>query len=216
MNLEYARNQMIRQQVRAWEVLDDRVLDTLQTVPREAFVPEQFRGAAFADLEIPLDHGQAMMAPKIEGRLLQALHVDAADRVLEIGTGSGFLTACLGKLAGTVVSVDIFADFTAAATRRLEAVGTDNVELLTADALELKRADEFDAIAVTGSVPELDEHFIRMLRPGGRLFIVTGRDPVMEAQLITLTSPGHWTQQALFETSLTPLINADKPAPFVL
>lgn len=216
MNLEYARNQMIRQQVRAWEVLDDRVLETLQAVPREAFVPEQYRGAAFADLEIPLAHGQAMLAPKIEGRLLQALHIETADRVLEIGTGTGFLTACLARLGGAVVSVDIFADFTAAAAARLEAVGADNVELLTADALQLERPDEFDAIAVTGSIPELDERFVRMLRPSGRLFVVTGRDPVMEAELITLTSPGRWTRQTLFETSLTPLINATTPAPFVL
>ena len=216
MNLDFARKQMIRQQVRAWEVLDSGVLDVLQSVPRETFVPEAYRGVAFADLEIPLDHGQAMMAPKIEGRLLQALRIEAADRVLEIGTGSGFLTACLAELGGAVVSVDIFPDFTSAASLRLEHVGADNVDLITADALELDRPDEFDAIAVTGSVPELDDRFIRMLRPGGRLFVVTGRDPVMEAQLITLKSPGHWSRDALFETSLTPLINADTPAPFVL
>jgi len=216
MNLDFARNQMIRQQVRAWEVLDDRVLDVLATVPREQFVPENFHDVAFADFEIPIGHGQAMLEPKIEGRLLQALALGPADRVLEVGTGTGFLTACLARLAGDVTSIDIFADFSTAAQRRLERLGTDNVELVTADALALEHAAEFDAIAVSGSIPELDEHFIRMLRPNGRLFIVTGRAPVMEAQLVTLHGADRWTATALFETSLLPLINAERPAAFVL
>lgn len=217
MNLDYARNQMIRQQIRAWEVLDDRVLDTLQSVPREHFVPASYHGVAFADLEIPIGHGQVMLAPMVEGRLLQALALNPADRVLEVGTGTGFLTACLAVLSGTVASVDIFAEFTDTAYPRLERLGLDhNVELSTVDALELEGEAQFDAIAVTGSVPELDDHFIRMLRPSGRLFIVTGRPPVMEAQLIRLHTADRWTRELLFETSLTPLVNAAKPAPFVL
>jgi protein-L-isoaspartate(D-aspartate) O-methyltransferase len=216
MNLEYARDQMLRQQVRAWEVLDDRVLEVMRATPREQFAPATYHDVAFADFEIPLGHGQHMMAPKVEGRLLQSLQLEPADRVLEIGTGSGFLSACLSRLAHSVLSVDIFPDFIEAAQPRLKRLGIANIELLAADALELEHAREFDAIAVTGSVPELDDHFISMLRPGGRLFIVTGREPVMEAQLITLHATNHWTRQSLFETVLTPLVNAETPEPFVL
>jgi len=216
MNLEYARNQMLRQQVRAWEVLNDRVLQVLGSVPREQFVPAAYHDVAFADFEIPLGHDQLMMAPKVEGRLLQALHIARADRVLEIGTGSGFLTACLARLCDSLVSVEIFPEFVDDAKRKLDRLGVTNVELLADDALELELNAEFDAIAVTGSVPELDEQFIRMLRPGGRLFVVSGRPPIMEAQLITLHAVNSWSRQSLFETVLTPLLNAEKPAPFVL
>jgi protein-L-isoaspartate(D-aspartate) O-methyltransferase len=216
MNLEYARSQMLRQQIRAWEVLDERVLHVMGTVPRERFVPTAYHDVAFADFEIPLAHGQCMLAPMVEGRLLQALQVEPADRVLEIGTGSGFLTACLGKLADALVSVDFYADFVEAAQTRLAKLALSNIELVTADASQLEYAREFDVIAVTGSVPKLDEHFIQMLRPGGRLFIVTGRPPIMEAQLITLHGYGHWTRQSLFETVITPLLNSEAPEPFVL
>jgi len=216
MNLEYARDQMLRQQVRAWEVLDDRVLEVMGSVPRELFVPAEYHDVAFADFEIPLGHGQTMMAPKVEGRLLQSLEVEPTDRVLEVGTGSGFLTACLARLADAVLSVDIYPDFVAAAGPRLDRQRVDNVELLAADALTLDFEAEFDAIAVTGSVPELDEHFTRMLRPGGRLFVVAGRRPIMEAQLLTQSGVGAWSRQSLFETVLTPLVNAEKPQPFSL
>jgi len=216
MNLEYARTQMLRQQIRAWEVLDERVLRVMGTIPREQFAPKAYHDVAFADFEIPLAHGQCMLAPMIEGRMLQALQLEAADRVLEIGTGSGFLTACLAKIADALVSVDLYADFIAAAQARLASLAITNTELLVADAWQLGYAREFDAIAVTGSVPELNEHFIQMLRPGGRLFIVTGRPPIMEAQLVTLHAYGHWTRQSLFETVLTPLLNSEIPEPFVL
>lgn len=216
MNLEYARSQMLRQQIRAWEVLDDRVLDALGTTPRERFVPGEYAEVAFADLEIPIANGQHMMSPSVEGRLLQSLQIEPMERVLEIGTGSGFLTACLARLADSVVSVDVFADFVDAAGPKIEQLELANVELQAADGLALDYEGEFDAIAVTGSVPEIDDTFIRMLRPGGRLFLVTGRRPIMEAQLITLHAYGNWTRQSLFETLLTPLVNADTPPPFVL
>ncbi len=216
MNLEHARYQMLRQQIRAWEVLDDRVLDALGATRRERFVPAEYADVAFADLEIPLPHGQRMMAPSVEGRLLQSLQIGPVDRVLEIGTGSGFLTACLAWLADSVISVDIFADFIDAAGPKLEQSDLANVELHVADGLSLDYEGEFDAIAVTGSVPELDERFIRMLRPGGRLFVVTGRKPIMEAQLVTLHAYGNWTRQSLFETLLAPLVNADTPPRFIL
>ena len=216
MNLEAARAQMLGQQIRAWEVLDERVLHALRETPRERFVPEDYRDLAFADTEIPLAHGQAMLAPKIEGRLLQALQIEPIDEVLEIGTGTGFLTACLARLARRVRSVDIFPDFVDSARARVAAEGRGNVELETADALQLELPGRFDAVAVTASLPVLDDTFVRMLKPRGRLFVVVGRAPVMEARVITLQPSGDTTSQSLFETVLTPLINAERPEPFVL
>src|SRR5215831_1403188 len=211
MNVEAARAQMLGQQIRAWEVLDERVLHALEQTPRERFVPEDYRDLAFADTEIPLPHGQAMLAPKIEGRLLQALQIGPIDDVLEIGTGTGFLTACLARLARRVQSVDIFPEFVESARAKLAAEDRVNVELQSADALQLEIAERFDAIAVTASVPMLDDTFVRMLKPRGRLFVVVGRAPIMEARLITLQPSGETTSQSLFETLLTPLINADRP-----
>ena len=216
MNFETARAQCLSQQVRAWEVLDDRVLGVFAATPRELFVPESERELAFADTEIPLGHGQLMMAPKVEGRLLQALQIEPADEVLEIGTGSGYLTACLARLARRVTSIDVFSDFVASAGARVRAQGIRNVDLSTADGLTLPPTRQFDAIAVTGSVPTLTEHFTSMLKPYGRLFIVVGRAPVMEACLITQHPRGHLTRQDLFETVLPPLLNAEQPEPFVL
>lgn len=216
IDIEIARRQMLGQQLRAWDVLDERVLAAVRETPREDYVPAAFRDLAFADIEIPLGEGQVMMAPKVEGRLLQALELEPTDRVLEIGTGSGYLTACLARLAGSVVSVDYFAQFVDGAREKLAAHGVSNVELSTADAMTLSFADEFDAIAVTGSIPEIDEHFIRMLRPGGRLFVVVGRMPVMEATVIRVHANRRWSEEGLFETVLTPLINAERPEPFVL
>jgi protein-L-isoaspartate(D-aspartate) O-methyltransferase len=216
MNFEVARAQMLGQQIRAWEVLDDRVLRTLEQTPRERFVPEEYRDLAFADTEIPLAHGQWMLAPKIEGRILQALQVEPIDEVLEVGTGSGFLTAVLARLARRVVSVDIFPEFVEATRGKLAAENLRNVELRATDALRLELAGRFDAIAVTGSVPVLDDYFVRMLRPKGRLFVVVGRAPAMEARLIRLDAKGDSTSESLFETVLTPLINAERPEPFVL
>ncbi len=216
MNFELARTQMLGQQLRAWEVLDDRVLRAFAETPRENFVPREFRDLAFADTEVPLSHGQNMLAPKVEGRILQALQVEPIDNVLVVGTGSGYLTACLARLAKHVTSIDIFPDFVAAAQPRLAACGIRNVQLETADALAVSYRAQFDAIAVTASVPTLDSHFIEMLRPQGRLFIVVGREPAMEAELVTLQPDGKTTTNGLFETVLAPLVNADRPEPFVL
>ena len=207
---------MLGQQIRAWEVLDGRVLGVLGDTPRETFVPETQRDLAFADLEIPLAHGEAMMAPKVEGRLLQALSLDSADHVLEIGTGSGYLTACLARLAGSVVTVDIYEDFTQQAQATIAPLGLSNIEFRTEDALQMSGSEKFDAIAVTGSVPELDDHFVRMLRPGGRLFIIVGREPVMDARVVTMLERGQTTQESLFESVIKPLVNAERPEAFVL
>ena len=216
MNLEQARSQMLGQQIRAWEVLDDRVLGALGDIPRESFVPDAYRDLAFADMEIPLAHSQQMLAPKVEGRLLQALCLESSDDVLEIGTGTGFLTACLAQLASSVVSIDIYEDFSRGAKEKVEKLELGNIEFRTEDALVMGHQEQFDAIAVTGSIPELDEHFIRMLRPGGRLFVVVGREPVMEARVVTMHQRGDYAQQSLFESVVAPLINADRPVPFVL
>ncbi len=207
---------MLGQQIRAWEVLDDRVLGALGQIPRESFVPDAYRELAFADLDIPLAHGQQMMTPKVEGRLLQALCLEPGDDVLEIGTGTGFLTACLARLANSVVSVDIHEDFSRDARTKVEQLGAGNVEFRTEDALTMGHEEQFDAIAVTGSIPEFDDHFIRMLRPGGRLFMIVGRAPVMEARVVTMHERGEYGQESLFESVITPLVNAELPEPFVL
>lgn len=216
MNIETACAQMLGQQLRAWDVLDQRVLDAVREVGRERYVPHGYRDLAFADTEIPLAHGQRMMMPSVEGRLLQSLELDPSDDVLEVGTGSGFITACLAQLAGQVVSVDIFAEFTADVAAKLERDNVRNVELRTADGLALDGVGQFDAIAVTGSVPELEGRFTGLLRPGGRLFVVVGREPVMDAFLITVTPDGESTRESLFETVVAPLVNAERPEPFVL
>jgi protein-L-isoaspartate(D-aspartate) O-methyltransferase len=197
-------------------VLDDRVLRAFAETPRENFVPPEYRDLAFADTEIPLAKGQTMLAPKVEGRILQALQVEPIDEVLVVGTGSGYLAACLARLAKRVTSVDIFPEFATAAAPKLAACGIRNVQVQTADALTLTYRSQFDAIAVTGSVPTLDADFVSMLRPQGRLFIVVGREPAMEARLITLQPDGTTTTEGLFETVLVPLINAERPEPFVL
>jgi len=216
MNFDSARSQMIRQQVRTWEVLNGRVLDVLANIPREFFVPKQYRDLAFADTEIPIGHGQVMMTPKVEGRLLQALDIAPINSVLEVGTGSGFLTACLAALADKVTSVEILPELADTARQKISEQRISNATIDTQDAMSLSYSGEFDAIAVTGSVPRLTEHFINMLRPEGRLFIVVGRAPVMEARLVTRHAGGEWTEESLFETVLTPLVNAGQPEPFSL
>ena len=207
---------MLSQQIRTWDVLDGRVLETLRELPRESFVPESDRDLAFADTEVPLAHGQFMMAPKVEARLLQELAIEPTDAALEIGTGSGYLAACLGRLAETVVSLEIFADLSEAAGERLERTGIRNVLLRDEDATQADFDSGFDVIAITASIPEHSERFIQLLNPEGRLFVVIGRPPVMEAILVRKHADGSWTQKSLFETFLTPMINADLGEPFVL
>jgi protein-L-isoaspartate(D-aspartate) O-methyltransferase len=216
MNFEIARRQMLSQQIRAWDVLDPKVLSALESTPREDFVPEKERDLAFADTEIPLAHGQCMMAPKVEARLLQELAIQPTDSGLEIGTGSGYFAACMSRLARRVQSMEIFADLCSGAREKLALAGIDNVEVVNDDAMGATFDSRFDVVAVTASVPSLDERFVRLLNPGGRLVIVVGRPPVMEALLIRKETDGGVTEKSLFETLLTPMINADQPKPFVL
>lgn len=215
MNIDFARQQMIDHQVRAWTVLNAAVLDVLSAVPREAFVPDMYASLAFADMAVPLGHGEFMMTPTVEGRVLQALDLRANDRVLEIGTGSGFLAACLAKLSGSVTSVDIHGDFVRDAARKLADAGIDNVKLQVMDATLELPGDRFDAIAVTGSIETFDRRFVNALRPGGRLFVVVGSPPVMEARLVRRTGESDWSSETLFETSLAPLVHGSLPPQFV-
>ena len=216
MNYEIARRQMLSQQIRTWDVLDPGVLAVLQATPRELFVPESDRDLAFADAEVPLGHGQCMMAPKVEARLLQELAIESSDSVLEIGTGSGYLTACLSQLAGTVQSIEIFADLCRGAEANLDRAGIAGVEIHNEDATVAALDSRFDVVAITASVPTLDDRWLRLLKPMGRLFVVVGRAPVMEARLIRMHADGSYSDKSLFETVLTPMINADQPEPFVL
>ena len=216
LDIERARFNMVEQQIRTWEVLDQRVLDLLLKVRREEFVPQQHRALAFADMEIPLGHGEKMLAPKMEARMLQELTLRPADRVLEVGTGSGYMTALLASFASHVLSVDIIPDFTRAAGGKLAASGIANVTLETGDAARgWNRESHYDVIILTGSVPVLPESFRNSLRPGGRLIAVVGEPPVMEAQLVTCTSPGAYRTVGLFETSIAALRNATQPEKFV-
>lgn len=213
--IEQARFNMIEQQVRTWDVLDQQVLDTMNSVPREAFVPERYRALAFSDANIPLGHDQVMMAPKVEGRLLQALAIQPDDKVLEVGTGSGYLTACLARLAKRVKSMDIVPEFVAQAEARLAANNIQNIRLETRDALSLPDGPPtYDAIAVTGSLPVLRREFHGMLTVGGRLFIITGNLPIMTAHLVTRVDENHWSSECLFETCIPPLANAQQPDSF--
>jgi protein-L-isoaspartate(D-aspartate) O-methyltransferase len=210
-----ARQQMVDQQIRTWEVLDPRVLDVFAMVAREAFVPAAYRELAFADTAIPIGLGQSMLAPKIQGRILQALSVSAADTVLEIGSGTGYLSACLSLLGSATRSIDIHPQFTAAAQANLRAVPQAKVEFETRDAFASAPLGEYDAIAVTGSLPVYDARFERSLRLGGRLFAIVGEAPVMDAVLVRRVDSTEWIRESLFETVVEPLINATAAQRFV-
>ena len=215
MNMEQARFNMIEQQIRPWDVLDDQVLDTLSGTPREDFVPERYRALAFSDISVPLAHEQAMMPPKLEGKLLQSLTIHPTDSILEIGTGSGYLTACLARLGKRVVSVDLYDDFIEQARDKLEQQGIKNVTFEQGDAAAGWKSDSgFDVIAVTGSLPVLHRGFHTLLNPGGRLFVIAGKPPVMQALLITHVGNKEWNQESLFETSIPALVNASEPDNF--
>ncbi len=207
-----ARERMVRSQVRCWNVLDERVLAVFRDLPREDFVPQQYRELAYADLALPLPGGQEMMTPSMEGRILQALDLKPVDRVLEVGTGSGWLAACLAQMAGEVHSLEISPELHAGATERLSTHA--NVETICADAFEWKPDTAYQAAVLTGSMPQYDDRFEQWLDEGGRLFCIVGRQPIMEALLIT--SGEARTEESLFETVAEPLTNAPQPDPFRL
>lgn len=215
MNIEVARLQMVEQQVHAWDVFDERVLDAMRAVRREAFAPASFTEIAFADAPIPLPHGQSMLPAKIQGRILGALAIQPADIALEIGAGSGYLSACLGRLAARVRSLEIFPELAELAQRNLFAAAANNVSVEVADAMKFSEQSAYDVIAVTGSLPLYDERFQQALRIGGRLFVVVGQAPVMEAWQVTRIGEREWQRESLFETVIAPLVNAPRPSAFV-
>ena len=215
LNVEQARFNMIEQQVRPWDVLDPKVLELMEATPREPFVPAGYEGLAYADTEIPLGHGVAMLPPKLAGRMLQAVDIDPLDVALEIGTGSGYLTALLAKGCRQVFSVDISAEISAQARKNLDALGINNVTLEVGDAAcGWDKYCPYDIIIITGSLPVLPLAFQKSLNRGGRLVAIVGDAPVMEAVLITRTGDNEWSRESLFETSIKPLANAQQPQRF--
>ncbi|MBD7988083.1 protein-L-isoaspartate O-methyltransferase [Luteimonas sp. Sa2BVA3] len=217
MTLDFAkaREAMVEQQVRPWDVLDPRVLNVLLRMPREAYAPDAHRALAYADIALPLAHGESMMKPVVEGRVLQALALDGTEDVLDIGTGSGFLAACLGRLARSVTSIERHADLAAQAQATLLAQGATNVSVTHADAFAWTPDRQFDAIAVGGAVDAIPDRFLGWLRPGGRLFVVRGRAPAMEAVLVHADVNGP-RLESLFETDLAYLAGAAPVPAFAL
>jgi protein-L-isoaspartate(D-aspartate) O-methyltransferase len=214
MQTEFARGQMITQQVRAWDVFDERVLDAMRRTPRELFVPEQYAGVAFADADIPLRAGQHMLAPKIVGRLLQALDAQPGMRALVVGCGTGYVPACLSAMGASVRAIELHAELAAAARTNLKRAGFGQVEVITGDTFNLEPGKDYALIAVCGALPLYDERFARALGLGGKLFVIVGDRLPQEALLVTRTSDNQWSSEGMFETSVDPLENARRPEPF--
>ncbi len=214
MQTAQVREQMVEQQVRAWDVLDERVLDAMRRVPRELFVPAGERYRAYADAEVPLANGQHMLRPSVVGRLLQGLLPQPHESVLEVGAGTGFVTACLRGLAATVHALEIFPDLAESARSNLARLGVRGADVMDADAVHFGSATRYDVIAITASLPIYEERFERLLALGGRLFVVVGEAPVMEARLITRSAEQTWHMQGLFETVIDPLVHAMRPPEF--
>lgn len=208
----HAREMMVEQQVRPWDVLDPRVVAVLSEVPRELFVPDAYRGVAYADVALPLAHGEYMLKPVVAGRALEALTLKPTDDVLEIGTGSGYVTACLAKLAREVTSLERHADLAEAARARLAQLGVANARIEVADALDWTTDRRFDAICVNAAVDTIPQRFVDMLKPGGRLFIVRGRSPAMEAVRLHKDGPSGGGMESLFETDI-PYLAGAAPVP---
>ena len=214
MNTESVRRQMVAQQVRTWQVSEPDVLETLANVSRDVYVPAAFRDCAYADDEIPIGHGQCMLRPSLVGRVLQSLELRDTDRVLEIGTGTGYLTHCLAARSGSVASIDLYEDFVSGARQRLADAGINNVQVESMDACSELPEGPFDAIAVTAAVRELDERFVDTLGPGGRMFIVVGEAPAMTANLVSRAEDGAVTTTQLFETNIPALVTPTTPPDF--
>ena len=217
MNLERARINMVEQQIRPWEVLDRMVLDLMERAPRDAFVPNEYRRLAYADTAVPIGEGEVMLSPRVEGRLLQAVRIGREERVLEIGTGSGFLTWLLAQCAAHVFGVERKPALAERSRANLAAHGVDNATVEVGDGRRgWDREAPYDVIAVGGSIPARESAFEEQLAIGGRLFVVVGSAPAMEAMLVRRTGEREWIRQSLFETVLPPLAGADAPRRFVL
>ena len=217
MNFERARLNMVEQQVRPWEVLDRSVLDLMEQAPRDAFVPAEYRCLAYADTAVPIGDGEVMLHPRVEGRLLQAIRAAPNERVLEVGSGSGFLTYLLSRCAGHVVGVELRPMLAERARANLAAVGAGNATIETGDGSDgWERDAPYDVIAVGGSVPTLTPAFEEQLAIGGRLFVFVGSPPAMEAMLVRRTGEREWVRKSLFETVVPPLAGCETPGKFVL
>lgn len=216
MTSQNARLNMVKQQLRAGDVLDEAILDLFEELPRHKFVPTAMQDFAYSDMQIPLAHGQRMMTPLEEGILIQALALQGHETVLEIGTGSGFLTALLSRRCKKVLSIDYYPEFTQQARAKLNEYNCSNVELLTADACRgwLDKAP-YDVVIFTGASEALNETQRLQVLPGGKLFAIIGKEPIMQGQLHTLDHNGQWYTKLLFETSIPPLIDKLKPKEFV-
>lgn len=216
MNTNSARTNMVKQQLRTNDVLNESILALFDQVPRHAFVPEQYAAFAYSDMQIPLGHNQRMLTPLEESLILQALDLKGHETILEVGTGSGFFTALLSKLCKKVISVDYFADFTASAAAKLKAHHCDNVELLTGDASRgwLEKAP-YDVVIFTGALEELTKTHKLQILPGGKLFSMEGKSPIMQAHLYSLDHEDVWTESLVFETDIPALIDHLKPKEFV-
>ena len=215
MDFERARFNMVEQQVRPWEVLDRAVLDLMERAPRDAFVPKEYRRLAYADIAVPIGNGETMLPPKVEGRLLQALRIGPEDRVLEIGTGSGFLTWLLAQRAAHVTSIEIDPALAERARANLAAHGVGNATVEVGDGRR-EHGQRYDAIAVGGSIPVPEPAFEERLEVDGRLFVVVGTAPTMEAMLVHRTGESEWIRESMFETVLPPLAGCEAPRRFVL
>jgi len=216
INIEAARHNMVVSQIRTWDVFDERLLELIEHAPRHEFVPPAYRNLAFADMQIPLGEGEVMMAPLVEARLLQSLAIRPTDTVLEIGTGSGYVTWLLSRLAARVRSVEIRGEFTQHASEKLAAHGATNVDLEIGDGVRgWARTAPYDAIFVTGSVPLLPNEFLSQLKVGGRLAVIVGQMPAMDARLITRLTDTATDSRSLFETVIPPLRGAPAPDRFV-
>ena len=223
MNFKQARFNMVEQQIRPWSVLDETVLQTMENIPRDRFVDDSMRSMAYADIEIPLEHGESMMFPRMEGRLLQELSLDIDDECLEIGTGSGFVTACMATMAKHVHSIDIHDDFLQQAGQALASNNIANVLLENRDGLtsfhpKMSGTKKYDAIAVTGSLPEYLPLFEQLLKPEGRLFIVVGSNQTMHAMKVIRKNEGgvdRFIRTSLFETELAPLVGIKTESSFI-
>lgn len=214
--IEQTRSNMITQQIRTWYVLDDNVLELLYKIRREEFVPAAYRYAAFVDMEIPLGHGQVMLAPKMEARILQELHIKKTDKILEVGSGSGYMTALLAQQGAHVYSVEIIPELKNMSEANLKVHNVTNVTLEQGDAARgWPKHEPYDVIVVTASTPVLPESFKGSLNVGGRLFAIVGEDPVMSAELISCVAPGQYKATKLFETCTPALINAMQAEKFI-
>ena len=215
MNFEQARANMVEQQIRTWDVLDQAVLDSVSAIPRDEFVPEAYRTLAYSDFEIPLGYGEKMMTPKLEARLVQSLNLSAGDRVLEIGTGSGYLTALLAYQCAYVTSVEFRPVLLEAAEQKLNAHGFGNILFAQGNGIDGWQATEpYEAIVLGGSVAAPRATIERQLTIGGRLFMVVGESPAMEARLITRVAESEFVSEALFETDLAPLVGGEAKPQF--